>query len=127
MRSMVGVDMTPPNVLGAPKPWSSVMISSTLGASFGGTMRGGHQGVDSEALSLIRPPNFGSGAGSWLPGIVVVASGEPGVPVVCWATPETLPRRTRAREGRISLAVFMRDTPPEVSRQAKVRNQTRDN
>jgi hypothetical protein len=77
MRSMVGVGMTPPNVLGAPNPWSSVMIRSTLGAPFGGTMRGGHHGVDSEASSLITPPNFGSGGGSWLPGIVVVASGEP--------------------------------------------------
>src|SRR5271165_5399596 len=53
------------------------MISRTLGAPFGGTTRGGHQGVDSEALSLITPPNFGSGGGSWLPGIVVVPSGEP--------------------------------------------------
>ena len=49
--------MTPPKVLGAPKPWSSVMMSSTLGAPFGGTTRGGHQGFDSEALSLITPPN----------------------------------------------------------------------
>src|SRR6516162_10501235 len=85
MRSMVGVGMTPPKVPGAPKPWSSVMISSTLGAPLGGTTRGGHQGFDSEALSLITPPNFGSGGGSCLPVIVVVASGEPGVPVICWA------------------------------------------
>ena len=74
--------MTPPKVLGAPKPWSSVMMSSTLGAPFGGTMRGGHQGFNSEAFSSITPPNFGSGGGSWLPEIVVVASGEPGTPVV---------------------------------------------
>ena len=37
------------------------MMSSTLGAPFGGTTRGGHHGVDSEAFSLITPPNFGSG------------------------------------------------------------------
>jgi hypothetical protein len=37
MRSSVGVGMTPPNVLGAPKPTSSVMMSRTLGASLGGT------------------------------------------------------------------------------------------
>jgi hypothetical protein len=74
--------MTPPNVLGAPKPWSSVIISSTLGAPFGGTMRGGHQGFDSEAFSSITPPNLGSGGGSWLPVIVVVDSGDPGTPVV---------------------------------------------
>jgi hypothetical protein len=34
---------------------------------------------------LITPPNFGSGGGSCFPVIVVVASGEPGVPVICWA------------------------------------------
>ena len=68
--------MTPPKVLGAPKPWSSVMMSSTLGAPFGGTTRGAHQGVDSEAFSLITPPNFGSGGGSCLPSIVVVALGR---------------------------------------------------
>ena len=44
MRSRAGVGMTPPKVLGAPKPTSSVMISSTLGAPLGGTTRGGHQG-----------------------------------------------------------------------------------
>ena len=57
---------------------SSVMMSSTLGAPFGGTTRGAHQAVDSEAFSLITPPNFGSGGGSCFPSIVVVAPGEPG-------------------------------------------------
>src|SRR6266478_925186 len=75
----------PPNVLGAPKPTSSVMMSSTLGAPFGGTTRGGHQGFDSEAFSLITPPNFGSGGGSCFPLMVVVALGEPGTPLICWA------------------------------------------
>ena len=46
MRSMVGVGMTPPNVLGTPKPESSVMISRMLGAFLGGTMRGAHQALD---------------------------------------------------------------------------------
>jgi hypothetical protein len=77
--------MTPPKVLGTPKPASSVMISSTFGAPFGGTTRGAHQGLDWSASSLITPPNFGSGGGSCLPSIVVVAPGEPGVPVICWA------------------------------------------
>src|SRR6185295_844286 len=86
MRSMAGVGMTPPKVLGAPKPWSSVMISSTLGAPFGGTTRGAHHAFDSEACSLISPPNFGAGGGSCLPSIVVVAPGDPGVPVTFWAT-----------------------------------------
>ena len=77
--------MTPPKVPGAPKPSSSVMISSTLGAPFGGTTRGGHQAFDSEAFSLITPPNFGSGGGSCFPLIVVVALGEPNSPVTCCA------------------------------------------
>src|SRR5678815_2588868 len=82
MRSSAGVGTTPPKVLGAPKPQSSVMMSSTLGAPLGGTTVGGQYGFDSEAFSLITPPNFGSGGGSCLPSMVVVALGEPGVPVV---------------------------------------------
>src|SRR6266436_8859004 len=85
MRSMAGVGTTPPDVPGAPKPTSSVMMSSTLGAPFGGTTRGAHHCFDSDALSLITPPNFGSGGGSCLPSRVIVAPGEPGVPVICWA------------------------------------------
>ena len=85
MRSSAGVGMTPPKVLGAPKPSSSVMISSTLGAPAGGTTRGAHQGVDCGAVWLITPPNLGSGGGSRLPLIVVVAWGDPGVPVTTWA------------------------------------------
>src|SRR5215468_8776309 len=81
-RSNAGVGITPPKVLGAPKPTSSVMISRTLGACLGGTTRGAHQGFDCRASFLITPPNFGSGAGSCFPLIVVVAPGEPGVPVV---------------------------------------------
>src|SRR6185295_15089219 len=73
---------TPPKVPGAPKPQSSVMITRTFGAPFGGTMRGGHHAFDSVAFSSITPPNFGSGGGSCTPLIVVVALGEPAVPVV---------------------------------------------
>src|SRR4029453_3335304 len=58
------------------------MIKSTLGAPLGGTTVGGQYGLESTALSLITPPNFGSGAGSCFPSMVVVAPGEPGVPVV---------------------------------------------
>src|SRR5271165_6778223 len=82
MRSSAGVGMTPPKVPGAPKPQSSVMMSSTLGAPLGGTTRGAHQAFDSDAFSLITPPNAGSGGGSCLPLMVVVALGEPGTPVV---------------------------------------------
>src|SRR5438552_3269252 len=59
------------------------MIKSTLGAPLGGTTVGGQYGLESTAVSLITPPNFGSGGGSCFPSIVVVALGEPGVPVVC--------------------------------------------
>ena len=93
---MAGVGMTPPKVLGAPKPWSSVMMSSTLGAPFGGTMWGGHQGVDSEAFSLITPPNSGAGGGNCLPSMVVVALGEPGTPVVSWAVANSAHTSARA-------------------------------
>src|SRR5215831_4168006 len=89
MRSMVGVGMTPPKVLGTPKPASSVMISSTFGAPLGGTTRGAHQYFDCRAPSLIMPPNFGSGGGNCLPVIVVVALGEPAVPVTCCANATT--------------------------------------
>ena len=77
--------MTPPKVLGAEKPTSSVMINRTLGAALGGTTRGAHHAVDCAALSLMTPPNFGSGGGSCFPLMVVVALGEPGTPVVSWA------------------------------------------
>jgi hypothetical protein len=83
MRSSVGVGITPPKVLGTPKPESSVMISSTLGAPLGGTTVGGHQGFEVLASCVTLPPNFGGGGGSWLPGIVVVAPGAPRVPVTC--------------------------------------------
>src|SRR5450755_688835 len=85
MRSSAGVGMTPPKVPLTPYPWSSVMMSRTLGAPLGGTMVGGHHGLESLAFSLITPPNFGSGAGICFPSIVVVALGEPAVPVICWA------------------------------------------
>src|ERR1035438_8232738 len=83
MRSSAGVGITPPNVPGEPKPQSSVMMSRMLGAPLGGTTVGGHHGVDSVAFSLITPPNFGSGGGSCLPLMVVVALGAPMTPVVC--------------------------------------------
>src|ERR1035438_8312426 len=82
MLSMVGVGMTPPNVLGTPKPASSVMISRTLGAPLGGTTRGAHHDFDWSASFLITPPNFGAGGGNCFPVMVVVAPGEPGSPVV---------------------------------------------
>src|SRR5664279_347214 len=61
------------------------MMSKTLGAFLGGTTRGGHHGVESLAVSLITPPNFGGGGGICLPLIVVVASACPNVPVTTCA------------------------------------------
>src|SRR5262249_42885320 len=43
---------------------------------------GAHHAFDFSALSLIAPPNFGSGGGSCLPLIVVVAAGEPSPPLI---------------------------------------------
>src|SRR5215831_18096513 len=85
MRSRVGVGTTPPNVLVTPKPVSSVMINKKFGAPWGGTTRIGQYGVDCAALHSILPRNGCGGGGSWLPGIVVVALGEPGTPVACCA------------------------------------------
>src|ERR1700745_1411132 len=96
MRSKAGVGTTPPNVLGAPNPQSSVMMRRMLGASLGGTMRGGHHGFESVAFSLITPPNVGSGGGSCLPSMVVVALGEPSSPVTCWASVDRAQARTIA-------------------------------
>src|SRR6476659_918598 len=61
------------------------MIRRTLGAPLGGTTAGGQYGFDCAASRPISPPNFDGGGGRYLPSIVVVALGEPGVPVICWA------------------------------------------
>src|SRR5258705_3248046 len=105
--------MTPPNVLGTPKPESSVMMSKMFGACLGGTMRGAHHALDLRASSLITPPNFGSLAGNCLPLMVVVAPGEPGSPVVCIsAAKHEAAVNTNAAPQRavvmIRLAIFIR-------------------
>src|SRR5262245_8266240 len=79
-------------------------MSSTLGAPLGGTTRGAHHGLDCAAFSLITPPNFGSGAGSCFPSMVVVALGEPGTPVTCCA----LTGRTADRKKRLARANSLR-------------------
>src|SRR5260221_13268458 len=61
------------------------MISSTLGAPFGGTTVGGQYGLDCSEPRLISPPNFGGGGGRYFPSIVSVALGAPGKPLICWA------------------------------------------
>src|SRR5262249_8116584 len=93
-RSRVGDGITPPNVLETPKPVSSVIISSTFGAPWGGTTRAGQYGVDCAALRSTFPLNSWSGGGSWLPSMVVVALGEPGAPVTCCANVGSVASRT---------------------------------
>src|SRR6267154_5753640 len=61
------------------------MMRRMLGASLGGTTRGGQYGVESLALSLITPLNGSGGGGSCFPSSVNVALGEPGTPLICWA------------------------------------------
>src|SRR5208282_3066857 len=110
MRSRFGVGMTPPNVLGAPKPTSSVMINNTLGALLGGTTRGAHHAFDWAAFSLITPPNLGSGGGSCFPSIVVVALAEPKTPVICWAAAgaaSIIATRTRSNDHTAHLSLFI--------------------
>src|SRR5262249_16546818 len=56
-----------------------------FGAPLGRTMCPGQYGADCTALRSISPSNFcGDGGISWPP-MVVVAQGEPGVPVICCA------------------------------------------
>ena len=74
------------------------MISRMFGAPLGGTTRGGHHAFDAAAFSLITPPNFGSGGGSCLPSMVVVALGEPGVPLISWALTGTAAGSTKNRQ-----------------------------
>src|SRR5215468_6270001 len=62
-RSKLGVGIGPPNVLVAPKPVSSVMMSSTLGAPLGAVTPTGKSGLDSLALRPMTPPNGSSSAG----------------------------------------------------------------
>src|SRR6476660_6242565 len=108
---MAGVGITPPKVLVIPYPWSSVMIKRTFGAPLGGTTVGGQYGLESGAVSLITPPNFGSGGGICLPSMVVVALGEPGVPVVwtCAIAEGEAAIKVAAKIPlrRISVSVFM--------------------
>src|SRR4051794_5398367 len=74
------------------------MISKTLGALLGGTTVGGQYAFESLASRLIVPPNGAGGGGRYLPSIVVVAPGDPGVPVICWAKVEPAVRARTAAD-----------------------------
>src|SRR5664280_3669384 len=113
MRSSDGVGMTPPMVLGTPYPWSSVIMSSTLGAPFGGTTLGGHHGVESVAACLMTPPNFGGGGGICFPSIVVVASALPNVPVTTWAEAAPPPAK-KLETASAPIASFLIPAPKSI-------------
>src|ERR1039457_162114 len=102
-RSRVGVGMTPPKVLGTPKPESSVMMSRTFGAPLGGTTRGAHQGVDWAAFRSILPSNLSGGGGSCLPLMGAVAHGEPTGQFACWAAAGMIPIASKAPASAILL------------------------
>src|SRR6187551_818958 len=59
------------------------MIRRTFGAPFGGTTVERQAGFESSALMLMTPANGGADGGRWLPSMLLVAFGAPGVPVVC--------------------------------------------
>src|SRR6266516_3306019 len=59
------------------------MMRRMFGAPLGSTTRGGQYGLESVAASLITPPKGIGGGGICFPSMVTVASGEPGVPLIC--------------------------------------------
>src|SRR5206468_6724600 len=86
------------------------MMSRMLGAPLGGTTRGGQYGLESVAASLITPPKGIGGGGICFPSIVTVASGEPGVPLICCVQAEGATAITAAASippRRICLADFI--------------------
>jgi hypothetical protein len=84
------------------------MISRMFGAPLRGVMVGGHHGLEVFASSVMVPPNLGSGAGIWLPGIVVVALGEPSVPVTTCATAGVAAHRPAATKAAMVAAMAPR-------------------
>src|SRR5215471_8241417 len=93
------------------------MISKTLGAPFGGTTLAGQNGLESFESKLIVPPKGGAGGGRYFPSIVVVALGEPGVPVVCWAS-MGLAIKARAKTIGMKALIFISMSSPEMPRSA---------
>src|ERR1022692_945247 len=85
------------------------MMSSTLGAPFGGTTRGGHHGFESVAVWLITPPNLGGGGGICFPLMVVVASAWPSVPVTTCA--DALPLTKKLETASAPRVSFRKPAP----------------
>jgi AraC-like DNA-binding protein len=113
----VSKGITPPKVLGTPKPESSVMMSSTFGASVGGTTRGGHHGVDWSAPSSILPPKGSGAGGSCAPSSVMVPEGEP-TPVCARSGPaaQSAPTIARSVTGFLMETSFICVPPASITR-----------
>ena len=80
-----------------------------------GTTRGGQNGLESAAVSLITPPNGIGGGGICFPSIATVALGEPGVPVICWAIVGPQAKMIRAKMENGSAIDFTTSTPVRVN------------
>jgi hypothetical protein len=91
------------------------MMSRTFGAPFGGTTRIGQLGVDCAAFGAIWPVKVCGGGGKYRPSMVVVASGEPEVPLICGEPPGTAEARcawTGATLSHMKAARLARAMPP---------------
>jgi hypothetical protein len=68
--------------------------------------------LDHAANLVVGIGRVGSGGGgSCFPSIVVVALGEPGVPLICWGAAGTLARSIGARAEKVSVHDFMMSSP----------------
>src|SRR5271165_3075301 len=88
-------------------------MSKMLGAPAGGTTRGGHQGFESLALSLMTPPNAGGAGGRTRPLMEMVELGLPGVPL---STPSEA--AVGAEPPGCALALPDRNGPPNAAASA---------
>src|ERR1700677_692486 len=95
------------------------MMRRTLGAPWGGTTRGGHHGVESAALSLMTPPNFIGGGGSFLPSRGTVAVGEPGTQLICWPLAPPAAKRHQKMPAARAGAVAARACQPAWGRRGR--------
>jgi hypothetical protein len=89
--------------------------AARVGAPLGGTVCGGQYGLESSSLRPISPPNLDGGGGRYFLSIVVVAPGDPGVPVVCWAIAGTQASAIEVRVKSVAADAFTENTPAKDS------------
>jgi hypothetical protein len=77
-----------------------------FGAPLGGTVIAGQYGFDCAALGSFWPLKGCGGFGRYLPSIVIVAPGDPGVPVFRWA-PAGAQAKTVKVAANIDVLVFL--------------------